>query len=195
MLQEEAQTRPSAIPGLLPDEIVAPVAAGAGVQLLQRMGWRQGKGIGEGDGGGGEAEAEEGDEGGRRRRRWGREAGVGPQNTPLHLLAPKTDTFGLGYDPFRRVLRDWPICSCLRGRGNSVLALGLPPAFLPAGVAALHAILTATNQPRMRAGGLRSSGQPRRGSSISRPGGGRGSEVAVPSGGTASPSADGPVLC
>jgi len=38
---------PAAIPGLLPDEIVAPVAEGVGVRLLQKMGWRQGKGIGE----------------------------------------------------------------------------------------------------------------------------------------------------
>eukprot|EP00887_Chlorella_sp_A99_P005964 scaffold29.g5964.t1 len=102
--EEETQARPSAIPGLLPEEVVAPVPAGAGIQLLQRMGWRQGKGIGgsaeEEDGG-----AEEGGEGGgggrRHRRAWGREAGVGPENTPLHLLAPKSDTFGLGYDPFR----------------------------------------------------------------------------------------------
>jgi G patch domain-containing protein 1 len=42
----EALQRPSAIPGLLPDEVVAPVAEGVGVRLLQRMGWRQGKGIG-----------------------------------------------------------------------------------------------------------------------------------------------------
>ena len=37
---------PAAIPGLLPDEVVAPVADSVGIRLLQKMGWRQGKGIG-----------------------------------------------------------------------------------------------------------------------------------------------------
>ena len=38
---------PAAIPGLLPEEMVAPVADSVGIRLLQKMGWRQGKGIGE----------------------------------------------------------------------------------------------------------------------------------------------------
>lgn len=126
---------------------MAPVADSWGVRLLQRMGWRQGKGIGEKSvkgeawscggvlagrslltlldvlsysspffkcapatdhAGSDEADDEtavadqEGEGGSRRRRRhWGRPAGVGPDNTPLHLLKPKNDAHGLGYDPFK----------------------------------------------------------------------------------------------
>lgn len=36
----------AAIPGLMPEEMVAPVAESVGIRLLQKMGWRQGKGIG-----------------------------------------------------------------------------------------------------------------------------------------------------
>lgn len=110
VVAEEGRQRPSAIPGLLPDELVAPVAEGVGVRLLQRMGWRQGKGIGSVPEEGGAAEGgrgEEGEEAGgggraaRRARRWGRHAGVGPENVPLYLVEPKTDTHGLGHDPFK----------------------------------------------------------------------------------------------
>lgn len=52
--RDAATSRPSAIPGLLPDELVAPVADSVGVRLLQRMGWRQGKGVGAWGGGCGE---------------------------------------------------------------------------------------------------------------------------------------------
>jgi hypothetical protein len=44
---------------------------------------------------------EEGGGGGRRRRGWGQHASVGVANVELHLLEPKTDVFGLGYDPFK----------------------------------------------------------------------------------------------
>lgn len=91
---DESQSRPSAIPGLLPDEAVAPVAEGIGIQLLQRMGWRQGKGIGAA----GPARQQDTS---RSSSRWGTVAGVGPENTPLHLVKPKHDVYGLGYDPFR----------------------------------------------------------------------------------------------
>ena len=91
-MEDESRRRPSAIPGLLPDEAVAPVAEGIGIQLLQRMGWRQGKGIGAA----GAARQQEGSI-----SRWGTVAGVGPENTPLHLITPKHDVYGLGYDPFR----------------------------------------------------------------------------------------------
>lgn len=53
---------------------------------------------------GAEAQEEEGEGGGgnrQRRRGWGQHAGVGPENTPLHLLEPKTDLHGLGFDPFK----------------------------------------------------------------------------------------------
>lgn len=57
------------------------------------MGWRQGKGIGPAP-----AKA---DAAAKKGRRWGPEAGVGPDNTPIYALAPKEDTHGLGFDPFK----------------------------------------------------------------------------------------------
>jgi len=73
-------SRPAPIPGLLPDELIVPVASSIGVKLLQRMGWRQGKGIGAATGAHGIRQ-------------------IG--NTPLHLIHPKADSHGLGYDPFQ----------------------------------------------------------------------------------------------
>ncbi|GAB4821314.1 hypothetical protein N2152v2_008360 [Parachlorella kessleri] len=102
--RDAAATRPSAIPGLLPDELVAPVADSVGVRLLQRMGWRQGKGVGSGAPGTEPAgEDGQGGSGGGRSRlsRWSQHAGLGAENTQLYLLAPKTDTFGIGFDPFK----------------------------------------------------------------------------------------------
>jgi hypothetical protein len=62
-----------------------------GIQLLQKMGWRQGKGIGTG-------QARAAAEGGGK---WGGVAGVGIENTALYRIAPKNDVFGLGFDPFK----------------------------------------------------------------------------------------------
>lgn len=36
-----------------------------------------------------------------RRRRWGQHVSVAAENTQLYLLAPKTDAYGLGFDPFK----------------------------------------------------------------------------------------------
>lgn len=65
----------------------------AGVKLLQKMGWRQGKGIGS-------ADAAVTDPS-RKGSRWGRVAGVGVDNTPLYMLAAKENQHGLGFDPFK----------------------------------------------------------------------------------------------
>lgn len=63
-----------------------------GIRMLQKMGWRQGKGIGPAV-----APSDAAGAG----RKWGREAGVGAENTPIYALAPKMDTHGLGFDPFK----------------------------------------------------------------------------------------------
>ncbi len=63
----------------------------AGIRLLQAMGWRQGKGVGPGRA----APASMG------AGRWGPEAGIGAENTPIYALPPKSDTHGLGFDPFK----------------------------------------------------------------------------------------------
>ncbi len=62
------------------------------------MGWRQGKGVGAGGGGRGGARDAAGSGGGGR---WGRVAGVGPENVPLYRLEPKDNVHGLGFDPFK----------------------------------------------------------------------------------------------
>ncbi|KAK9830452.1 hypothetical protein WJX72_011851 [[Myrmecia] bisecta] len=88
----EAVQRPSAIPGAVL-EVLAPVADSIGINLLQKMGWRQGKGIGTaaaGAAGGGDAGS-----------KWGRVAGVGVANTPIYALQPKSDVHGLGFDPYK----------------------------------------------------------------------------------------------
>ncbi len=70
-----------------------PACAIAGVRLLQKMGWRQGKGIGIAD--------PSSSVGATKGSRWGRVAGVGVDNTPLYALKPKESLHGLGFDPFK----------------------------------------------------------------------------------------------
>ncbi len=96
--QAEADARPSLIPGPVLDELVVPVASSIGVQLLQKMGWRQGKGIGTA------AAAVGGGEGSK----WGAVSGVGVENTPLYVLHPKVSVDRLracwGEVPIQKVL-------------------------------------------------------------------------------------------
>jgi G patch domain-containing protein 1 len=96
--------RPEIIPGGLIDELVAPVASGVGVRLLQKMGWRQGRGVGGAGGGGG--------------GKWGAVAGVGVENTPIYVLEPKQDHHGLGYDPFREAEEFRAARAARRGGGG-----------------------------------------------------------------------------
>lgn len=90
----DAQARPSAIPGAVFQDLIAPVPDSVGIRLLQKMGWRQGKGIGAVD----TSASGVGTKGGSR---WGRVAGVGVENTPLYALKPKDTLHGLGFDPFK----------------------------------------------------------------------------------------------
>ncbi|KAL3162454.1 hypothetical protein ABBQ32_010121 [Trebouxia sp. C0010 RCD-2024] len=90
----DAQARPSAIPGAVFQDLIAPVPDSVGIRLLQKMGWRQGKGIGSVD----TSASGVGTKGGSR---WGRVAGVGVENTPLYALKPKDTLHGLGFDPFK----------------------------------------------------------------------------------------------
>lgn len=116
----EQQKRPSAIPGPVPDEIVAPATESIGVKLLLKMGWRRSRSIN--------------DQTTNSLYDIRREAGkafvdekvgqTGPEmveddiesstllsaddgtdkftkSTPVYVLNPKKDMHGLGYDPFK----------------------------------------------------------------------------------------------
>lgn len=62
-----------------------------GLQLLKKMGWRQGRGIG--------AVVSAGK--GRGGSRWGRSAGTAPDPVPVFAPPSKDDRQGLGFDPFK----------------------------------------------------------------------------------------------
>ncbi|OVA05063.1 SWAP/Surp [Macleaya cordata] len=122
--EKEQQDRPSAIPGLVPDELILPVANSIGVKLLRKMGWRHGQSIkdsrtnslygalrearkaflafssGDAEPILSQFELNKGDH----------EGDVEPsadgdvyasQSTPVFVLNPKQDMHGLGYDPFK----------------------------------------------------------------------------------------------
>ena len=71
----------------------APTCDVAGARLLQKMGWRPGRGIGTKTATQqGEREGEEGEEEERQRRKrskWGTVGGVSLDNTPIYVLEPK----------------------------------------------------------------------------------------------------------
>lgn len=74
------------IPGPVLDELVVPVANSIGMTLLQKMGWRPGKGIGV-------AQAVASSRLGS--SKWGSVAGVSIENTPMYVLQPKVGVSGL----------------------------------------------------------------------------------------------------
>eukprot|EP00775_Hariotina_reticulata_P010080 gene10080-10235_t len=92
-----AAARPSIIPGTVPLEFFAPVSSSIGMQLLQKMGWRPGKGIGTTLAAAGTAAAACGSSSSSK---WGTIGGISIENTPLYVLDPKEDLHGLGFDPF-----------------------------------------------------------------------------------------------
>lgn len=134
--ETELQTRPSVIPGPVPDEIIIPVAESIGVKLLVKMGWRHGRSIGASD----IASISESRREARKaflafaennepslspkmvfgveRRPLMQSEVIGdeksneldgdvdvavqvPRSTPVFVIHPKNDLYGLGYDPFK----------------------------------------------------------------------------------------------
>ena len=72
------------------------------MRLLQRMGWRYGKGVGGGVPGSSDAGAADPALAATGRpSRWGRVATAGVANTAVFELAAKRDVHGLGFDAFR----------------------------------------------------------------------------------------------
>ncbi|PIN18438.1 putative RNA binding protein, contains G-patch domain [Handroanthus impetiginosus] len=125
--EKEQQQRPSAIPGPVPDELIAPASESIGVKLLLKMGWRQGRSIKDSntdslydarrearkaflallDNRGSQRADSMLDDGGQQ------DAGDGQdlqtkdddrffKSTPAYVLNPKQDLYGLGYDPFKQ---------------------------------------------------------------------------------------------
>lgn len=60
------------------------------------MGWRQGKGVGS---------ARRGAEAAGGGSKWGRVAGVGPDDVAQYTLEPKDNVHGLGFDPYKARLQ------------------------------------------------------------------------------------------
>uniref|UniRef100_A0A1J3J9E5 G patch domain-containing protein TGH n=1 Tax=Noccaea caerulescens TaxID=107243 RepID=A0A1J3J9E5_NOCCA len=120
--EKEQHERPSAIPGPVPDELVAPVSESIGVKLLVKMGWRRGHSI---------KDVRASSDARREARKaflafssdentketsdsfvseTEVETSLDPQfsedikfseSTPVYVLNPKQDLQGLGYDPFK----------------------------------------------------------------------------------------------
>ncbi|KAK2079913.1 hypothetical protein QBZ16_002308 [Prototheca wickerhamii] len=86
--------RPAAISSFLAEQVLAPVSSGAGVRLLRRMGWREGRGLGPADAAGPTGVAEP-------RGAEDEASSSRLAETPIYLLEPKTDLYGVGYNPFR----------------------------------------------------------------------------------------------
>ncbi|KAK1407403.1 hypothetical protein QVD17_39019 [Tagetes erecta] len=114
--EKEQNERPSAIPGPAPDELVVPATDPIGVRLMLKMGWRRGQSIKSSKSthydarrearkaflalGGSEDAKVEGDM---------ETVAELPsddinqlqKSTPVYVLNPKQDMYGLGYDPFK----------------------------------------------------------------------------------------------
>ncbi|KAJ3022865.1 hypothetical protein HKX48_005066 [Thoreauomyces humboldtii] len=79
------------VSGKLVEDLIGPAKDPIGVKLLRQMGWREGHGVGP-----------------RAKRKRHEKEDVyalnhtfAPRDTAVDLLRPKTDSFGLGFDPFR----------------------------------------------------------------------------------------------
>ncbi|XP_010454588.1 PREDICTED: G patch domain-containing protein TGH-like [Camelina sativa] len=121
-VEKEQHERPSAIPGPVPDELIAPVSESIGVKLLLKMGWRRGHSI---------KDVRASSDARREARKaflafstdentketsdsmvseTEVETSLDPQfsedikiseSIPVYVLNPKQDLHGLGYDPFK----------------------------------------------------------------------------------------------
>ncbi|KAI8101557.1 hypothetical protein M9435_001661 [Picochlorum sp. BPE23] len=96
--QRMEQQESGSIPLLVPDIMITPVSEGVGVRLLLRMGWRQGKGLEAKD----EQEAQRLMQGATSLQDIQHLKGLlRVENVSVRKIEAKSDTFGLGYDPFQ----------------------------------------------------------------------------------------------
>lgn len=127
---QELKKRPSAIPGLPPDEIIVPVSDSIGFKLLLKMGWRHGRAIGPSHIAASSEARREGrkallalaqsHEAGNSKQmsndaemsegrhntnesEYGEteDSEIVPRSTPIYVINPKNDYYGLGYDPYK----------------------------------------------------------------------------------------------
>lgn len=127
---QELNKRPSAIPGILPDEIIVPVSHSIGIELLRKMGWRHGRAIGPKHIAASSDARSEGrkamlafapcdqvvfskeEENSEMLQELDHDipnesegtsqvAEILPRSTPMHVINPKKDRHGFGFDPFR----------------------------------------------------------------------------------------------
>ncbi|XP_010547724.1 PREDICTED: G patch domain-containing protein TGH [Tarenaya hassleriana] len=117
--EKEQHQRPSIIPGPVPDELVIPVSESIGVNLLLKMGWRRGhsiKNLRASSDARREARKaflafstnEKSETTGSQFSESEVATSLEPnddirfsESTPVYLLNPKQDLYGLGYDPFK----------------------------------------------------------------------------------------------
>lgn len=143
---KEQLKRPSAIPGPAPDEIVLPVAESIGAKLLQKMGWRHGHSIKDARTNSLydarrearkaflafscdeerplHAELEDVKSHSGNVTEWSNDDDVSfSRSTPVYVLNPKQDLYGLGFDPFKHA-PEFRERKRLRAAGNKELGSG-----------------------------------------------------------------------
>ncbi|MCO5613509.1 hypothetical protein L7F22_067786 [Adiantum nelumboides] len=115
---QELKKRPSAIPGLLPDDIIVPVSRSIGFELLRKMGWRHGRSIGPKHMAASSDAQREGrkamlvfaqseqhgsvmDEQESDVSLPASDAEVLSISTPIYVINPKKDRYGFGFDPYK----------------------------------------------------------------------------------------------
>lgn len=111
--EKEHQKRPSAIPGPIPDEFLAPATESIGVKLLLKMGWRRGRSIKQSstkllhDSHGEATKAflvsDDTKDTVDSSELVGNDVDIVrlSESTPVYVLNPKQDLHGLGFDPFK----------------------------------------------------------------------------------------------
>ncbi|KAG0502713.1 hypothetical protein HPP92_002785 [Vanilla planifolia] len=104
LAEKEQKSRPSAIPGPVPDEILVPVTSSIGIKLLLKMGWRRGHSIKETQANSLNEKVAQTDiasSNAGEPTQMGDDTLFSSKTTPGYVINPKQDLYGLGFDPFK----------------------------------------------------------------------------------------------